>query len=327
VASAWAPQAPVALAVDQAAPLVGRAAELDTLRGCLQAAWRGHGQTILLGGDSGVGKTRLAFEVLRAAEAGMTTLLGAAYEQEGQLAYQPFVEAFDRYLAEKRRPRGDHPITHFQRRSLSDEQQEQWALFNATAAFLSDLAAHMPAVLLLDDLHAADPASPQLFHYLARQTHATPIILLATYRSDLVDPTVASFSALLIALYRERLSETVHLLSLSEDAVGGVAAHTLGSAPAPDLVRAVYEITEGNPFYVADHRHRRPSFRTNSVSTSSVDGCAKLSSVSGRYCSCPLSMLAAPWPRGWRRCTASCLGLAILPQMIDDNLCVCAHTA
>jgi DNA-binding SARP family transcriptional activator len=253
VASAWAPPAPAALAVEQAAPLVGRAAELDTLRGWLQAAWRGQGQTILLGGDSGVGKTRLAFEVLRtAAEAGMTTLLGAAYEQEGQLAYQPFVEAFDRYLAEHRRPPTDHPITHFQRRGVSDPQQEQWALFNATAAFLSDLAAHMPAVLLLDDLHAADPASLQLFHYLARQTRRTPIILLATYRSDLADPDAAPVSALLTALYRERLSENLDLSPLPEDAVGGVVAHTLGSAAAPDLVRAVYEITEGNPFFVEE---------------------------------------------------------------------------
>src|SRR5262245_7636067 len=241
VAPAWTPPAPVALAVEQAAPLVGRAAELDTLRGWLQAAWRGHGQTILLSGDSGVGKTRLAFEVLRtAAEAGMTTLLGAAYEQEGQMAYQPFVEAFDHYLVEHRRPPIDHPISHFQRRGLSDPQQEQWALFNATAAFLSDLAAHMPAVLLLDDLHAADPASLQLFHYLARQTRRTPIILLATYRSDIADPDAAPFSALLTALYRERLSETLHLSPLPEDTTGGVVAHTLGSAVAPDLVRAVY---------------------------------------------------------------------------------------
>jgi DNA-binding SARP family transcriptional activator len=253
VASAWALPAPVALAVEQDAPLVGRAVELDTLRGWLQAAWHGHGQTILLGGDSGVGKTRLAFEILRtAAEAGMTTLLGAAYEQEGQLAYQPFVEAFDRYLAEKRRPRTDHPITHFQRRGLSDEQEEQWALFNATAGFLSDLAAHVPAVLLLDDLHAADPASLQLFHYLARQTRTTPVILLATYRSDLADATVAPFSALLTALYRERLSENLDLSPLPEDAVGSVVAHTLGSAAAPELVRAVYEITEGNPFFVEE---------------------------------------------------------------------------
>jgi predicted ATPase len=253
VAPAWAPPARVALAAEQAAPLVGRAAELDTLRGWLQAAWRGHGQTILLGGDSGVGKTRLAFEVLRAAaEAGMTTLHGAAYEQEGQLAYQPFVEALDRYLIEHRRPSTEHPITHFQRRGLSDEQQEQWALFNATAMFLSGLAAHMPAVLLLDDLHAADPASLQLFHYLARQTRATPVILLATYRSDLADATAAPFSALLTALYRERLSETLHLSPLLEDAVASVVAHTLGSAAAPDLVRGVYEITEGNPFFVEE---------------------------------------------------------------------------
>src|SRR5262249_40598641 len=109
VAPPWMPPAPVALAVERATPLVGRTAEFDTLRRWLQAGWRGHGQPILIAGDSGVGKTRLAFEALRAtASAGMTTLLGAAYEHEGQLAYQPFVEAFDRYLAEHRRPPDDH---------------------------------------------------------------------------------------------------------------------------------------------------------------------------------------------------------------------------
>jgi DNA-binding SARP family transcriptional activator len=252
VAPAWVPPAPVALAVERAAPLIGRTAELDTLRLWLQAGWRGQGQTILIVGDSGVGKTRLAFEALRtAAEAGMTTLLGAAYEHEGQLAYQPFVEAFDRYLAEHRRPPTDHPITHFQRRGLSDPQQEQWALFNATATFLSGFTAHIPAVLLLDDLHAADPASLQLFHYLARQTRTTPVILLATYRSDLAD-AAAPFSALLTALYRERLGETLHLSPLPEEAVASVVAYTLGSAAAPELVRAVYEITEGNPFFVEE---------------------------------------------------------------------------
>jgi predicted ATPase len=124
-------------------------------------------------------------------------------------------------------------------------------LFNTTAAFLSGLAAHMPAVLLLDDLHAADPASLQLFHYLARQTRTAPVILLATYRSDFAD-AVAPFNALLTALYREHLSETLHLSPLPEDAVASVVAHTLGGAVAPELVRAVYEITEGNPFFVEE---------------------------------------------------------------------------
>src|SRR5439155_23984653 len=59
VAPPWVPPTPVALAVERAAPLVGRTAELDTLRGWLHAGWRGQGQTILIAGDSGVGKTRL----------------------------------------------------------------------------------------------------------------------------------------------------------------------------------------------------------------------------------------------------------------------------
>jgi SAM-dependent methyltransferase/DNA-binding SARP family transcriptional activator len=62
----------------------------------------------------------------------------------------------------------------------------------------------------------------------------------------------APFNALLTALYRERLSETLHLSPLSEDAVTSVVAHILGGAAAPDLMRAVYEITEGNPFFVEE---------------------------------------------------------------------------
>ncbi len=249
----WVPPAPVALEVEQGTPLAGRQAELDTLHAWMHTSWRGPGRTILIAGDSGVGKTRLAFEALRAAaSAGMTTLLGATYEQEGQLAYQPFVEAFERYLVEHRRPPDDHPITHFQRRGLSDPQQEQWALFNATAAFLGGLAAHVPAVLLVDDLHAADPASLQLFHYLARQTRTAPVILLATYRSDRADAAGTPCGALLTALYRERLSQTLQLAPLMEGAAAEVVAHTLGEVAAPDLVQAIFAITEGNPFFIEE---------------------------------------------------------------------------
>src|SRR5205814_2043781 len=92
VAPPWMLPAPVAQEVERAGPLVGRTTEFDMLQSWLQAGWRGRGQTILIAGDSGVGKTRLAFEALRAtASAGMTTLFGAAYEHEGQLAYQPFI--------------------------------------------------------------------------------------------------------------------------------------------------------------------------------------------------------------------------------------------
>ena len=249
----WLPPTPIALEVGRSTPLVGREAELESLRAHMHVAWHGRGQTILLAGDAGVGKTRLAYEALRAAaSAGMITLLGAAYEQEGQLPYQPFIEAFDRYLAEHQRPLEENPITHFKRLGSSDPQQEQWALFNVTTAFLTGLAARMPVVLLVDDLHAADETSLRLFHYLARQTRAAPVILLATYRVDVAITTAAPFSALLNALYRERLSETLDLIPLAESAVGKIVAHTLGGETASTLVKAIFDITEGNPFFVEE---------------------------------------------------------------------------
>jgi DNA-binding SARP family transcriptional activator len=253
---AYAPGLPVA---EPAASFVGRRQELDQVLLWLRGAWRGQGRVILIAGDSGVGKTRLASEALRAAaSAGLTPLLGAAYEHEGQLPYQPFVEAVDDYLSrasgEPRLPEGVeplNPITHFKRLGVSDPQQEGWALFKAVAHFLNAVGQSAPIVLLVDDLHAADEASLRLFHYLARQTRAMPLVLVGTYRTDL--PRAASaFGTLLNALYRERLSETVTLAPLPAEAVTHVLAQELEGQASPALVAAIYELTEGNPFYVQE---------------------------------------------------------------------------
>jgi DNA-binding SARP family transcriptional activator len=253
ISSTGRPISSVTLKIEPSPLLVGREAEFARLRGWLDTVRRGRGLTLLITGDAGIGKTLLAGELLCAAVgSGMTVLFGAAYEQEGQLAYQPFVEAFDRYLAEHQRPPSENPITYFKPRGSSDPQQEQWALFNATAVFLTGLALRNPVALLVDDLHAADEASLRLFHYLARQTRAAPVVLLATYRSDLGDTTATPLGALLNALYRERLSETLTLSPLTEGDVASIVAHTLGGGVAPELVKAVFEITEGNPFFVEE---------------------------------------------------------------------------
>src|SRR6266849_2914154 len=234
-------------------PLVGRQSELEALHAGLRSAWQRRGQVLFLAGDSGVGKTRLALELLReAAASGMITRHSTAYEQEGQLPYQPFIEAFDRYLTEHQHALDENPITHFKRLGSSDPQQEHWALFKATATFLINLAAHSPVILLVDDLHATDDTSLQLFHYLARQTRATPLILLATYRTDIAASVGTPFGTLLNALYREHLSETLVLSPLSESAVAGIVAHILGKETSPALLSAVFAITEGNPFFVQE---------------------------------------------------------------------------
>jgi DNA-binding SARP family transcriptional activator len=249
----WLPPAPITLEVEQAAPLVGRDDELESLQAVIRASQRGQGGALLLTGDVGVGKTRLAYEALRtAASLHMTTLVGAAYEQEGRLPYQPFVEAFDRYLDEQRRPPEQHPITHFQPLGSSDPQQEQAALFRVTATFLISLATRSPVVFLLDDLHAADEASLHLFHYLARQSLSAPLILLATYRAEAATPSISPFGSLLNALYREHLSQVIGLKPLSEQAVAHIIQHTLGAEAAPSLVKAISAVAEGNPFFVQE---------------------------------------------------------------------------
>jgi len=241
-------------------PLVGRKEELETVRAWLETAWEGNGRTILVEGETGVGKTRLAYEALRTAAADeMTTLWGTAYEQEERLPYHPFTEAFDRYLAESDQISGKNPITDFRRLVADDQQRGQWALFNTAATFLinlcgthaSDNGERTPVVLFLDDLHAADDASLHLFQYLARQTRAAPVILLATYRSDVPAPG-APFETLVNTLYRERLSKTLTLKPLTDAACGRLLADTLDAEIAPALIDAVYDVTGGNAFYIQE---------------------------------------------------------------------------
>jgi predicted ATPase len=256
VAPAWRPPTPFIHETERSGLLVGREVELEALCKWMSAAWQGQGKTIFLTGDAGIGKTRLAYEALQtASSSGMTVLLGAAYEQEGQLPYQPYIEAFDRYLTERGRSHEENPITHFKGLSSGNLQQDHWALFNATVNFLMDLAKQAPVVLFIDDLYAADETSLQLFHYLARQTRSAPVILLATYRVEAASQVATPFNVLLNALYREHFSEILHLMPLPENAVSKVMSHVLGGQIAPTLATAVLNITEGNPFFVLEIAH------------------------------------------------------------------------
>lgn len=247
------PSTPVSLDMETSLPLVGRQAELTTLRDWIRNSHNAGVHTILLAGDAGLGKTRLAFETLRdSARSGMTTLFGGAYKQEGPLSYHPFIEAFDRYLAEHQYPPEQNPITHFKPLGSTDPQQEHSALFRETAAFLIKLAKHNPVVLLVDDLHAADETSLRLFHYLARQTQAVPIILLATYQPGRVEALDTPCGALLNALYREQLSERLILSPLGDEDVDQMVTHLLGGKVSTALISMINELAEGNPFFVQE---------------------------------------------------------------------------
>lgn len=234
-------------------PLVGRAEPLKTITNLIDEAREGRGRTILVAGESGVGKSRLAIEILRSAgAAGITTLVGRAYEREGRLPYQPFLEAFDRYLVEQGRPPDENPILNFRKTGAGDLQQAHWSLYQSTARFLIQIAEQSPVVFLLDDLHAADEAALQLFHYLVRQTRTSPVILMSTYRSETLVSAITPFSTLLNSLYREGLSETIDLAPLSPSEVPVLVEQIAGGAVAPQLAQAIYDVSAGSPFFTQE---------------------------------------------------------------------------
>ena len=177
---------------------VGRVRELGELEHTLGAALAGNGTTVLVAGEAGIGKTRLAAELARRArDAGFEGLLGRSIDLVGtELPYQPFVEAL--------RPLGEHRQVDL--RSAGS----QLRVFEETLALLTERAASVPVLLVLEDLHWADTSTLDLVVFLAHNLDGRRVLLLATYRADepasaermlrLVDGVRRSGSALLLEL-------------------------------------------------------------------------------------------------------------------------------
>src|SRR5690348_12526824 len=157
---------------------VGRAGELGKLERALDATRAGTGMTVLVSGEAGIGKTRLAAELVgRARDAGFTTPLGRSIDLVGtELPYQPFADAL--------RPLG--------KPWQADRQAHgsQLGVFEETLALLTECAHAAPVLLVLEDLHWADTSTLDLVVFLAHNLTDRSVLLLATYRAD--DPTSAS---------------------------------------------------------------------------------------------------------------------------------------
>jgi DNA-binding CsgD family transcriptional regulator/tetratricopeptide (TPR) repeat protein len=216
---------------------VGRARELTELEQALEGAQAGRGVTVLVGGDAGIGKTRLASELAtRARDAGFQVLLGRSIDLVGtELPYQPFVEAL-RPLGERRRP--DGPATQLQ-------------VFEDTLTLLADRATEVPVLLVLEDVHWADTSTLDLAGYLAHNLVDHRLVLLATYRADepssaermrrLADSVRRSGSALLLELGPLARADVRALIAARTDAPTSTAA-----------TDAIVTRSEGNPFFAEE---------------------------------------------------------------------------
>lgn len=196
-----------ALALSPAAflegPLLGRTTELSTLIKVYHTAQRGQTQVVLLEGEVGIGKTRLASEFLTWAQVeGADVLRGQAFETGGQLPYLPVIEALRSRIERENAP--DDLLSDLWLAELSrllpelrdrypdlpdpvgDRSVARNRLFEALARLGQALAARTPLVLFIDDVQWADAASLDVLHYLARRLaeSETPALLLLTLRLE-----------------------------------------------------------------------------------------------------------------------------------------------
>jgi DNA-binding SARP family transcriptional activator len=216
------------------APLVGRQASFSQLVGSFQQALQGQPQAVLLVGEAGIGKTRLAREwVAWAASQGALVLTGQAFEMGGRLPYQLLVEALrprleaenapedlleDLWLAELARLLPELRVRYPDLPTpTEDELTAKGRLFEAVARLLDALSRARPLVLLLDDLQWVDEASLDLVRYLGRYwiKHGSRVLLLGTLRSEQLELTPA-LAAHLVDLGRDLPVSQVPLQPLSQ---------------------------------------------------------------------------------------------------------------
>jgi DNA-binding SARP family transcriptional activator/tetratricopeptide (TPR) repeat protein len=237
--------------------VVGREAELARLHDAWTAASAGRLGLVLLVGEAGIGKTRLAAEmVAAAASTGGTVLHSRCYETERALFLQPVVEAVSPALArlapsELRKVVGDHaaalaalvpafiPVLHPEPLVRGAVEIERRRSFDAITEVIGRLAARSPVLLVLDDLHNAGRATVELLHYLSRQLSTSRVLILATIRREEGRESVAALA---------EGAQVIEVGALSPDAVADLAA----SCGQAHLVDHILQQTRGHTLFVIE---------------------------------------------------------------------------
>jgi ATP/maltotriose-dependent transcriptional regulator MalT len=222
-------------------PMIGRADELDALTSALDEARAGRSRVVLVGGEAGIGKTRLVEELIARAD-GATALVGGCVDLgDDALPFAPFAVA----LREPMRAAGVTDLVSLAGGASDDRRR----LYEAVADLLERESEREPIVLVIEDLQWADRSTRELVAFLARALHSAPVLIVATYRSDELHrahplrPFLAELS---------RSVPRVDLSPLQPAAVGEMLSTLLGRPATPDETTAYYERSDGNPFMLQE---------------------------------------------------------------------------
>ncbi|MGR6920262.1 AAA family ATPase [[Actinomadura] parvosata] len=212
------------------AELIGRERPAAILRGEVERALVSHGALVLVTGEAGIGKSALvAGAAEEAVRGGARLLTGACWEGEGAPGHWPWVQVV-RQLA---------PEVSLESLAAG---REAFQLYDAVTALLVEAARERPVVVVLEDLHWADPASLRLLEFVVRHAWFERLLVIGTYRDAEVDGP--------LSLPLEAKAVTLTLTGLDVEGVGRLVTRTTGVVPEPELVAQIHRRTGGNPFFV-----------------------------------------------------------------------------
>jgi hypothetical protein len=250
---------PIVLARADAVPFVGRTAAL----GQLQKSWHRGGGLLLVTGEPGIGKTRLAARFAAAVHADGGAVLCGHADEETVWPYQPFVEALRHYIAHRRHTIPDAGVPSPAVSALAtllpeleapdrladaaESDRNRYQLFEAVVRLLLHAADPAGLLLVLEDLHWADAPTTLLLRHILRRAEGSRLLVVATF-----DDRQAAGSDPLAELRRDAL-DTVHLTGMSPDEAAALVAQRAGRQAADDdAVRRLYDETAGNPLFIEE---------------------------------------------------------------------------
>jgi predicted ATPase len=266
----WAPgrrfPLPPRLRLPQAAPFVGRAGELAELWRAWRDACDGLGPLlVVLGGEAGIGKSRLARELAMGVRGAPAVVLQGTAQEDAIASLQPIVEAVG-HLTRVAAPDALSRILGARTGDLArlipdlpaapdsgsgDVGARRYRMVDAVAELLAGVSAGAPVLVVVDDLHWADAATSSVLRHVLESRPGARVLVVATCREDAVPPG-GHLAAALERLDRAHLLRRVRLPGIDDADTAALARGLVGRELPPELLALVRQEAGGNPFFVQE---------------------------------------------------------------------------